>query len=76
MADPRVEVPNAIGEEIMQGNRVVGAAEIGWRERDIWITEDDTLPLGNVITWDLTAETIPLVIAKIILLLEISGGAE
>jgi DEAD/DEAH box helicase domain-containing protein len=76
MADPRIEVPNAIGEEIMQGNRVVGAAEIGWRERDIWITEDDTLPLGNVITWDLTAETIPLVIAKIISLLEISGGAE
>ena len=61
-----IEAPDAIGEELMQGNRVVGAAEIGWREKNIWVTVDDTLSLENLIIWDLTAETIPAVIAEII----------
>ena len=61
-----IEAPDAIGEELMQGSRVVGAAEIGWREKNIWVTDDDTLSLENLIIWDLTAETIPAVIADII----------
>jgi len=67
-----IEAPDAIGEELMQGSRVVGAAEIGWREKNIWVTDDDTLSLENLIIWDLTAETIPAVIADIISRLETS----
>ena len=56
----------------MHGSRVVGAAEIGWRGKNIWVTDDDTLSLENLIIWDLTAETIPAVIAEIISRLETS----
>lgn len=67
-----IGAPDAVGEELMQGSRVVGAAEIGWREKNIWVTDDDTLSLENLIIWDLTAETIPAVIAEIISRLETS----
>lgn len=67
-----VEAPDAVGEELMQGSRVVGAAEIGWSKENIWVTGDDTLSLENLIIWDLTAETIPAVIADIISRLETS----
>ena len=67
-----IEAPDAIGEELMQGSRVIGAAEIGWREKNVWVTDDDTLPFENLIIWDLTVETIPAVIADIISRLETS----
>jgi len=70
-----IAAPDAIGEELMAGTRVIGAAEIGWREKDVWVSEDDTLKSDSVIFWDLTAETIPAVIAEIISRLESSEGA-
>ena len=69
-----VEVPDAIGEEIMDGNRVLGGAEIGWTSRGLWVTDDDTIQKENVISWDLTAETLPKVVADIISRLENTEG--
>lgn len=70
-----VEVPDAIGEEIMDGNRVLGVAEIGWRNRGLWVTDDDTIQIENVIYWDLTAETLAAVVAAIISRLEKAEGS-
>ena len=61
-------------EEIMEGNRVLGGAEIGWTTRKLWVTDDDTIKKANVINWDLTAETLPAVVAEIILRLEKNKG--
>ena len=69
-----VEVPDAIGEEIMDGNRVLGGAEIGWTSRGLWVTDDDTIQKENVINWDLAAETLPAVVANIISRLENTEG--
>ena len=66
----QVEVPDAIGEEIMDGNRVLGGAEIGWTSEGIWVTDDDTIQRENVINWDLAAATLPAVVAGIISRLE------
>jgi DEAD/DEAH box helicase domain-containing protein len=69
-----VEVPDAIGEEIMGGNRVLGGAEIGWTNRGLWLTDDETIKKDNVIVWDLSAETLPAVVADIISRLENTKG--
>ena len=70
-----VEAPDAIGEEIMEGNRVIGGAEIGWTARNLWVTDDDTLQRANVINWNLTAEALPTIVAEIISYLENSEGS-
>ena len=70
-----VEVPDAIGEEIMDGNRILGGAEIGRRNRGLWVTDDDTIQKENVIYWDLTAETLAAVVATIISRLEQAEGS-
>jgi hypothetical protein len=70
----QIDAPDAIGEEIMEGNRVLGGAEIGWTTRNLWVTDDDTIKKANVINWDLTAETLPAVVAEIILRLEKNKG--
>ena len=70
----QVEVPDAIGEEIMDGNRVLGGAEIGWTSRGLWVTDDDTIQKENIVIWDLAAETLPAVVADIISRLENTKG--
>ena len=70
----QVDAPDAIGEEIMEGSRVLGGAEIGWTARNLWVTDDDTINKAHVINWDLTAETLPAVVAEIILRLEKNKG--
>ena len=62
--------PDAIGEEVMEGNRSIGCAEIGWSEHDVWVTDDDTLQRENIIFWDLTADSLSAVVAQIISRLE------
>jgi DEAD/DEAH box helicase domain-containing protein len=66
----KVDAPDAIGEEIMEGNRVIGGAEIGWASRGLWVTDDDSIQKENIINWDLTAEALPAVVAEIISRLE------
>jgi DEAD/DEAH box helicase domain-containing protein len=66
----KVDAPDAIGEEIMEGNRVIGGAEIGWASRGLWVTDDDSVQKENIINWDLTAEALPAVVAEIISRLE------
>jgi DEAD/DEAH box helicase domain-containing protein len=66
----KVDAPDAIGEEIMEGNRVIGGAEIGWASRGLWVTGDDSIQKENIINWDLTAEALPAVVAEIISRLE------
>ena len=70
----QVEAPDAIGEEIMDGNRVLGGAEIGWTTRGFWVTDDDTIQKENIVYWDLTAEALPAVVADIISRLEDTEG--
>jgi DEAD/DEAH box helicase domain-containing protein len=66
----KVDAPDSIGEEIMEGNRVIGGAEIGWASRGLWVTDDDSVQKENIINWDLTAKALPAVVAEIISRLE------
>ena len=66
----QVKVPDAIGEEVMDGNRVLGGAEIGWTVEGLRVTDDDTIKREDIVYWDLTAETLPAVVADIISRLE------
>lgn len=66
----QVSVPDAIGEEIMDGNRVLGGAEIGWKSHDLWVSDDDSIKKDNVIVWDLSKETLSQVVEEIVLRLE------
>jgi hypothetical protein len=54
----------------MDGNRVLGGAEIGWTSHGLWVTDDTTIHRENVINWDLTTETLSAVVADIISRLE------
>ena len=65
-----VAVPDSIGEELMNGNRTIGCAELGWSEHNVWVTDDDTLLKDDLVFWDLTAATIAQVVAEIISRLE------
>ena len=49
----------------MDGNRVVTMAELGWRDIDLWITDNETEPRQNIIEWDLSVDSIPQVIADL-----------
>ena len=61
-----VEAPDAIGEEILDDNRVLGSAELGWTSQDVWVTDDDTMKKGNVIVWDRDHRNIVTVVDEII----------
>jgi DEAD/DEAH box helicase domain-containing protein len=65
-----VSVPDSIGEELTNGNRIIGCTELGWSEQNVWVTDDDTLSQENLIFWDLTTAKIPEVVAEIITRLE------
>ena len=60
-----IPCPDRVGEDVMDGNRVVTMAELGWRDIDLWITDNETEPRQNIIEWDLSVDSVPQVIADL-----------
>ncbi len=62
----QVEVPDLLGEEIFENNRVVGNAELGWSTKGVWLTDDETIQMPNVVVWDLSPESLSQIVSELI----------
>lgn len=61
-----IPVPNAFGEDLMQGNRIIAMTECGWKEHDVWLSDEENINDERVVLWDMSAESIPETIANVI----------
>lgn len=57
--------PDRIGEDVMDGQRVIAMAEMGWSDHDLWVSDSPLEDQPNIVSWDLSIDSIPNVIATL-----------